>query len=66
LSAGDPRLPIVRGPTAAHGRARGGHGRREPTLLGRCGDGHQLGRWVRLVLSDHEPRWQVTEGGAAA
>jgi hypothetical protein len=28
LSACDRALPSVRGPSAAHGRARGGHGRR--------------------------------------
>jgi hypothetical protein len=27
LSVANPRLPIVRGPSAAHARARGGHGR---------------------------------------
>jgi hypothetical protein len=26
----------------------------------------QLGRWVRLVLGHHLPRWRVAAGGAAA
>jgi hypothetical protein len=29
------------------------------------GDGHQLDRRARSILSDHEPGWQVAEGGAA-
>jgi hypothetical protein len=49
LSAADQGLPIVRGPSAAHAGARGGHGRRGRTRRRRGGDGHQLGRWARLV-----------------
>jgi hypothetical protein len=59
LSVANPRLPIVRGPSAAHARARGGHGRRGRRCSYRGGDGRQLGRWVRPVLGYHEPRWQA-------
>jgi hypothetical protein len=27
------------------------------------GDGHRLGRWVRPVLGDHEPRWPTRPAG---
>jgi hypothetical protein len=60
LSAADPRLPVVRGPSAAHTRARGGHGRRLRRSSEPGGDGHQLGRWARPVRGHHEPRWQVS------
>jgi hypothetical protein len=50
LSVADPRLPIVRGPSAAHTRARGGHGRRARRSSEPAGDACQLGRWVRPVL----------------
>jgi hypothetical protein len=46
LSAGNPGLPVVRGPSAAQGRARGGHGRRESTWLRRGSDGNKLSRRV--------------------
>jgi hypothetical protein len=39
LSLGDRQGPLL--------RARGGHGRRGQTRLGRCGDGHYLNRRVR-------------------
>ena len=65
LSAADLRLPLVRGPSAAQSRACGGHGRRARRGSEHAGDGRQLGRWVRFVLDDHLPRWQVAEGGAA-
>jgi hypothetical protein len=46
-------------------RARGGHGRRGPTVLQRGGDGHKLNRRVRPVHDDHLPRWQGPEVAAA-
>ena len=66
LSDGDPRLPVVRGPSAAQSRACGGHGRGARRSSVPAGDGRQLGRWVRPVLGDHEPRWQGSVGVAAA
>jgi hypothetical protein len=68
LSVGDPRLPIVRGPSAAQARARGGHGRRARRSSEPAGDGRQLGRRVRPVHGPHEPRWQVSrrERGSSA
>ena len=46
--------------------AREGHGRRGRTWRRRGGDGQRLGRWVRPVLGDHEPRWQAPGERAAA
>ena len=51
LTVRDRQLPVL--------RARGGHGRRRPTRLGRGGDGRQLGRWARSVQGDTGPRWQA-------
>jgi hypothetical protein len=50
LSVGDRQGPML--------RARGGHGRRGPTVLQRGSDGHKLTWRVRLILSGHLPRWQ--------
>jgi hypothetical protein len=47
-------------------RARGGHGRRGRSGLGRGGDGHTLNRRVRPVHDDHLPRWPASGGGRAA
>jgi len=38
LSVGDRQVPVL--------RARGGHGRRGRSWLGRCSDGHKLHRRV--------------------
>jgi hypothetical protein len=38
----------------------------EDNAAQRGSDGLQLGRWVRPVLDDHEPRWQAPRGCAAA
>jgi hypothetical protein len=45
--------------------ARGGHGRRGPTMHQRGGDGHKLDRRVRSVRDDRLPRWQEPGGLAA-
>ena len=44
LSAGDPGLPIVRGPSAAQLGHREGTAGEDDTWLRRGGDGYQLGR----------------------
>jgi hypothetical protein len=49
-------------PTVGHAEGTAGEKR---TWLRRCGDGHKLGRWARLVLGDNLPRWQAAEGSAA-
>jgi hypothetical protein len=50
------------GPSAAQGRAHGGNGRRARRNSEPNGDGHQLGRWVRIVIGHHEPRYQAPGG----
>jgi hypothetical protein len=50
LTVRDRQMPVL--------RARGGHGRRGRSGLGRGGDGHTLNRRVRPVHDDHLPRWQ--------
>jgi hypothetical protein len=65
LSAADRCCWMVRGPSAAHGRAGGGHGRRGRRASEHGGDGHQLGRRVRPVHDDPLPRWQEPGGLAA-
>jgi hypothetical protein len=51
LTVRDRQVPML--------RARGGHGRRVPSWLGRGSDGHQLNRRVRSVRDDDLPRWQA-------
>jgi hypothetical protein len=58
LTVADRQLPML--------RARGGHGRRGRTRLGRCSDGHHLNRRVRPVLGDHLPHWQAPARRAPA
>ena len=62
LSAGDQGLPIVRGPSAAHG----GHGGRARRGSEPVGDAPQLDLRVRPVQGNWLPRWQAANGGAAA
>jgi hypothetical protein len=52
LTVSDRQMPML--------RARGGHGRRGPTVLQRGGDGPNLNRRVRPVHDDHLPGWQAS------
>jgi hypothetical protein len=54
LSVEDLGVPVL--------RARGGHGRRGRTRLGRCSDGRHLNRTVGSDLDAHLPRWRAPVG----